>query len=611
MSSAPHVRVANPPPKPLLIFDGDCHFCRHWVERWREMTTGRVDYASSQEAGANFPEIPPVAFTKSVQLVQPSGDVISGANAVFRSLESKPGGRASLWCYEHVPGFAAFTEAAYSAVAQNRYVASAATRWLWGNDVRRPSYYNARRWFLRALGLVYLIAFISVWVQVDGLIGEHGLTPASEVMSALGGTGWQQPTLCWLGSGSAMLHGLCAAGTAAAALLTFGLVPIPALLICFACYLSLIIPGEIFFSYQWDILLLETGFVALFIAPLRCRMHRGHDAPVSRIGLFLLKFLLFKLMFMSGVVKLTSGDDAWWKLNALDYHYWTQPLPTVLAWFADKSPDWLKKFSVAATLFIEIVVPFFIWAPRRLRHLAALLLIALQMGIAITGNYNFFNLLTAVLCLPLLDDTVWKPNAAREVSGSQSRWPVLVPATALLITFPLNLWLTLSALKERPLLPKPLVALNLRLENFRIVNSYGLFRVMTKERPEIVFEGSADGVNWQPYEFRWKPGDLNRAPQWNAPHQPRLDWSMWFAALGSRRDLAVVERLAAAMLRNDAAVLHLMGSNPFAATPPQSVRATLYYYRFTNAEEHRRTGAWWSRDEGSELLPAVTLQDFR
>ncbi|MDQ6626348.1 MAG: lipase maturation factor family protein [Verrucomicrobiota bacterium] len=611
MSSAPHLRVANPPPKPLLIFDGECHFCRRWVERWREMTAGRVDYTSSQEVGAKFPEISPDAFAKSVQLVRPNGEVFSGANAVFRSLESRRGGKALLWCYEHVPGFAALTETAYSAVAQNRHLASAATRWLWGDDVRRPVYYNARRWFLRWLGLVYLIAFISVWVQVDGLMGEHGLTPAGEVMSALGGSGWQQPTLCWLGSGSAMLHGLCAGGTAAAALLTFGFIPVPALLICFACYLSLIVPGEIFFSYQWDILLLETGFVALFVAPLQWRMRRGHDAPVSRIGLFLVKFLLFKLMFMSGVVKLTSGDDSWWKLSALDYHYWTQPLPTVFAWFADKSPDWVKKASVGATLFVEIVVPFFIWAPRRLRHVAALLLIALQVAIAITGNYCFFNLITAVLCLLLLDDSFWKPKAEREASASQSRWRAAGPALALVITFPLNLWLTISALEERPLFPGPLFALYAHLETFRIVNSYGLFRVMTKERPEIVFEGSTDGTNWQPYEFRWKPGDLDRPPQWNAPHQPRLDWSMWFAALGSRRDLAVAERLVAALLRNDSAVLRLMGRNPFGITPPQSIRATLYNYRFTNADEHRRTGAWWARDAGSELLPAMTLQDFR
>lgn len=619
MGIAQNRHVADPPPKPLVIFDGDCHFCRHWIERWREATAGRVEYSSAEEVAAQFPEIAPAEFEKSVQLIETTGEVFSGAEAVFRSLGYARGGKWLAWCYARVPSFARATEAAYGLIARNRYLASAATRWLWGQDVRRPAYYNARRGFLRALGLVYLIAFISAWVQIDGLMGERGLTPAGEMLSTFreawggppGSVMLSQPTLCWMNSSDAMLHALCAAGTAAAALLTFGLLPVPALLVCFVCYLSLIIPGEIFFSYQWDILLLESGFVALFVAPLQWRMARGRDAPVSRIGLFLVKALLFKLMFMSGVVKFTSGDDAWWHLTALDYHYWTQPLPTVFAWFADKSPDWLKRLSVAATLCSEIVVPFFIWAPRRLRHGAAVLLIVLQIGIAITGNYCFFNLLAIVLCLVLFDDTAWAPRRDRERAGSRMRWPVAIPAAALIVTLPLNAWLTYSAFERRPNWPKSMMALYGWLEPFRIANGYGLFRVMTKERPEIVFEGTADGANWLPYEFRWKPGDVKRPPQWNAPHQPRLDWSMWFAALGSRRDRIVVERLAQALLRNEPSVLHLLGGNPFPQAAPQSVRATMYDYRFTSSEERARTGAWWRHGEGEELLPAVTLADFR
>lgn len=616
MSVSLQRRVANPPPKPLMIFDGECHFCRRWVERWREATAGRVEYVTSQEAGARFPEISEHDFANAVQFIETDGVVFAGAEAVFRSLGYSRAGNWLAWSYDRVPGFAPVTETAYAIVARNRSFASAATRLLWGNDVRSPTYYNARPWFLRGLGLVFLIAFISAWAQIDGLIGGHGLTPAGEILRMLRAASaeqsssafLQQPTLCWLNSSGAMLHVLCAAGTVAAALLTFGLLPVAALLVCFVCYLSLIVPGEIFFSYQWDILLLETGFVALFIAPLQWRMAPGKDAPVSRIGLFLVKFLLFKLMFMSGVVKLTSGDDAWWTLTALDYHYWTQPLPTV---FADKSPEWLKKVSVAATLVIEIVVPFFIWAPRRLRHTAGVLLIVIQISIALTGNYCFFNLLTIVLCLLLFDDTAWNLRGGREMPGSRLRWPIAIPAAALFVTFPINLWFTYSSLEPESYPPKLIRGLYAWLEPFHIANGYGLFRVMTKTRPEIVFEGTADGVNWRPYEFRWKPGDLNRPPQWNAPHQPRLDWSMWFAALGSRRDRLVVERLARAMLQNEPTILRLMGNNPFVAAPPASVRAALYEYRFTTADERRRTGAWWARDGGSELLPAVTLQDFR
>ncbi|CAN5642373.1 lipase maturation factor family protein [soil metagenome] len=613
MSSAPHCTVANPPSKPLMIFDGDCHFCRRWVERWREITGDRVEYATSQEVSQRFPEIPQSEFANAVQLVEPSGEVFRGAAAVFRSLGKAGGRRWMAAGYERVPGVAPVTEAAYAVIARNRQLASTATRWLWGNDVRRPTYYHARRWFLRALGLVYLIAFISVWVQVEGLMGEHGLTPAGEMLSLSremsgGGTAglWlKQPTLCWISSSGAMLHALCAAGAIAAALLTFGLLPVPALLVCFGCYLSLMVPGEVFFSYQWDILLLETGFVALFVTPLQSSMAAGRDAPVSRIGWFLVTFLLFKLMFMSGVVKLTSGDETWWNAIALDYHYWTQPLPTLLAWFADKNPEWLKKAAVAATLLIETVVPFFIWAPRRLRHSAAAVMILLQVGIALTGNYGFFNLLPAVLCLLLFDDTLWRGRHAGIISHRET--PTWIPAVVLAVTLPLNLWLISTAFGQPPRWAKPLYSL---FEPFRIANGYGLFRVMTKERPEIVFEGTADGVNWRPYEFRWKPGNPMRPPQWNAPHQPRLDWSMWFAALGSRRDRLVVARLTRALLRNEPAVLGLLGENPFADTPPASVRATIFDYRFTSSEERRRTGAWWKRDEGAELLPPVRLQNF-
>ncbi len=616
--SFPDMRVANPPPKPLMLFDGTCHFCRRWIERLREETGDRIDYAASQEAGARYPEIPREEFDRAVQLIETDGQVYPGAEAFFHSLGYSAGKKWLAGFYRKTPGFAPIANVVYSFIAGQRALASAATRLLWGNDVRSPKYFAARRGFLKTMGLIYLFAFISVWVQVDGLMGEKGITPAREILPALReraaastlSLAWQHPTLCWFNSSDAMLHALCAAGVAASALLAFGLLPLPALLVCFVCYLSLIVPGDFFFSYQWDILLLETGFLALFLAPWQWRLRRGGDAPVSKIGLLLLKLLLFKLMFMSGVVKLTSGDASWWDLSALDYHYWTQPLPTVFAWFADKNPEWLKKASVAITLFIEIVVPFFIWGPRRIRLLAAALLIGLQIAIALTGNYCFFNLLTIALCLLLIDDASWAPKRARETAGSSRGWPAFVPAAVLILTLPINLWLCYTAIKPRAPWPSALAAIYETIEPFRIVNGYGLFRVMTKERPEIIFEGSADAVDWTPYEFKFKPGDVKRAPLWNAPHQPRLDWSMWFAAIGSRRDAVVAEGLAACLLRNEPSVVGLLASNPFPEKPPQFVRASLYQYRFTTSAERSETGEWWKRRLSREYLPAVSLRDF-
>jgi predicted DCC family thiol-disulfide oxidoreductase YuxK len=638
MDPAPHRSVRDAPPKPLLIFDGDCHFCRRWIERWRELTAGAVEYAPSQEVADRFPEIPREPFEQAVQFIETDGTVFSGAEAVFRSLGHKRSRKWMIWCYERAPGFAAITEAAYRLVARNRRTASFFTRLLWGQDVRQPTYFEARRWFFRSLGGIYLIAFLSLWIQMDGLIGEHGILPIAEYLPAarehIGGNAlFLLPTLCWLNSSDAFLHFLCGAGAVISILLMAGFMPVISLVLLFVFYLSLTIAGQTFLSFQWDILLLEAGFLAIFFAPVRWRIGRGRDAPVSRVGHFLLKLLLFKLMVMSGVVKLTSGDDSWgwvdhsfhWSaLTALDYHYWSQPLPTIFAWWADKHPEWFKHFSVAFCLFVEIIVPVFIWAPRRLRLIACGLLIFLQIAIAITGNYCFFNLLTIALCLLLIDDSVWLrvrrgfpktggtrgacPESTERVVSHIFSWQNGIAVTALLVTLPINAMLIFSAFKPRAAWPGPIATLYGYIEPFRVVNGYGLFRVMTKSRPEIIVEGSADGVDWLPYEFKWKPGDVTQPPHWVAPHQPRLDWQMWFAALGTYRQNPWFVRLAVNLLKNNSNVTGLLAHNPFPNEPPRYLRATLYDYHFTSWEEHKMTGAWWKREKQGEYLPPISLR---
>jgi predicted DCC family thiol-disulfide oxidoreductase YuxK len=619
MSPAPHRSVRDAPPKPLLIFDGDCHFCRRWIERWRDLTAGAVDYAPFQEAALRFPEIPREAFERAVQFIETDGTVFSAAEAVFRSLGHKPGRKWMIRCYEHVPGFAVISEAAYRLVARHRRTASFLTRLLWGKDVRQPTYFESRRWFLRSLGCIYMIAFLSLWMQLDGLIGEHGILPVAEYLPAareqIGESApFLLPTLCWLNSSDAFLHFLCGAGAVISILLIAGFLPVISLVLLFAFYLSLTIAGQTFLSFQWDILLLEAGFLAIFFAPVRWRINGDRGVPFSRVGHFLLKLLLFKLMVMSGVVKLTSGDDSWWNLTALDYHYWTQPLPTVLGWWAHQGPEWFRKFSTFFVLFVESVAPFFIWAPRRLRHIACALLIFLQVLILLTGNYCFFNLLTVALCLLLIDDAAFKlPKGRasarprtdlRAVLRPSMRWPAVA---VLLVTLPVNAMLIFSAFKPRTAWPRPIAMLGECVEPFRIVNGYGLFRVMTKTRPEIILEGSADGIDWLPYEFRWKPGSLSQPPRWAAPHQPRLDWQMWFAALGTYRQNPWFVRLAVSLLKNNPNVTGLLARNPFPKEPPRYIRATLYDYHFTSWDEHKTTGAWWKREKQGEYLPPISL----
>src|SRR5438874_12998135 len=620
------LRVPNPPSKPLIIWDGECHFCRRWIERWREITRDAVDYATSQESAERFPEIPRERFERSVIYIEADGSIFFGAEAVFRSLRCRSSKKWLAWSYEHIPGFAPVSEGFYKILAFNRRFASAITRLFWGDDVRPPTYFIARRWFLRAVGLIFLIAFVSLWIQIDGLIGSNGITPVREFLPAahaqLGDRALSiLPTLCWLNSSDTLLHLLCGGGVALSLLLIFGIAPALSLLGLVVFYLSLTIAGQTFLSFQWDILLIEIGFLAIFLAPWRLWWTKANEPPVSRAALFLLKLLLFKLMVMSGVVKLTSGDDSWWNLTALDYHYWSQPLPTIIGWFADQSPEGFKKFSVAFCLVVEIVVPFFIWAPRRLRLLACGLLIFLQIAIAATGNYCFFNLLAIALCLLLIDDAIWRrQRGAVQTDGGTcavvshylaDRLSIYAAAVVIVLTLPLNARLIYSAFEPEAEWSRLLGSAYARAEAFRIVNGYGLFRVMTKDRREIVIEASADGLDWQPYEFKWKPGDVMRAPGWCAPHQPRLDWQMWFAALGSYRQNPWFVQTVISLLHGKAEVAALFERNPFPQTPPRYVRATLYRYRFTTAEEHRETCAWWKRQELGEYLPGVSLEDVR
>jgi lipase maturation factor 1 len=637
MTNESHLRVSNPPSKPLMIWDGECLFCKRWVERWREITNGKVEYAAYQEAAARFPEIPINQFRRFVVLIEPDGQTFFAAKAVYRSLRYGPSKKWLAWSYDHLPGFAAISEAAYKFIARNRSLGSSITRLVWGKDVRPPTYFWARRWFLRALGLIYLIAFVSLWVQVDGLVGSNGISPVNQFLPAahaqLGSNAYYLlPTLCWFNSSNTFLHFLCGGGVVLSLLLILGIAPALSLVGLFVCYLSLAIAGQVFFNFQWDVLLLETGFLAIFLAPWRLWSRElslwpglaipATASPVSRAGLFLLKFLLFKLILMSGIVKLTSGDDSWWNLTALDYHYWSQPLPTVFGWWADKTPEWFKHFSVAFCLAVEIIVPLFIWAPRRPRLIVAGLIIFLQIVIALTGNYCFFNLLTIALCLLLIDDASVFHTERRASPASQELRPpntgsvthrlsVYTAVLVIVVTLPINAWLIFSAFRPQTRPPGWLESFYEQLEAFRIVNGYGLFRVMTKDRCEIVIEGSADGIDWLPYEFKWKPGDMKRAPGWCAPHQPRLDWQMWFAALGTPQENPWFGGLIVRLLQGSGDANGLLARNPFSDKPTRYVRAIFYRYRFTTTEERRQTGAWWKRQELREYLPTISLDQLR
>jgi len=570
-----------------------------------------VDYAPSQEVAERFPEIPKERFARAFQLILPDREVLGGAEAVAALAGQEAGHGPWLALYRRVPGAAPLAELAYRLIASHRPAAMAVTRLLWGRSVLKPTYSAATALFLRLLGLCYLAAFVSLWVQIDGLIGANGVLPIAPLLDwvrshADGGRYWLLPTLSWISSSDAALHLQCAAGTGAALLLLAGLAPAWSAAAAWLLYLSLSVAGQTFLEFQWDFLLTETGLLAIFLAPpSRWRLRSGLSTP--RLARFLLVWLLFRLMLSSGAVKLGSGDAAWRSLTALRVHYETQPLPPWTAWFVHQLPAAFQTLSCVFLFFVELVVPFLFFAPRRLRLFACGMTILLQILIAATGNYAFFNVLTISLAVLLLDDAAF-PKRWRDAASSgagRGGWPrwILVPAAAILLAASAVPFLASVGL--RGAIPGPLAAVYRAVEPLRSANGYGLFAVMTMERPEIVLEGSEDGASWKPYEFRWKPGDPRRRPRFVAPHQPRLDWQMWFAALGDYRANPWLVSTMARLREGLPQVLSLLAVNPFPAQPPRFVRAVLYDYRFTNAEERRRTGASWKRELRGLYAPVL------
>jgi len=585
--------------RPLVIFDGHCGFCRIWVDFLRELTGERFAWAASQDVGSEYPQIPPEAFGKSVQLVLPDGTVETGARAVFHIAGTVPGYAWLQWCFQYLPGFAFVTEHVYRFIASHRDFGYHATRLLWGRELHPSSFHIAEWIFSRFLALTYLFAFWSFAIQDMGLIGSRGILPVARYLTALhsayGPTAWRLvPTLFWFNASDAAVHWLPITGVIAALIALTGFFQRPAFIVLFVLYLSVCAGGQDFLSFQWDYLLLETGFLAIFLGP-------------SRVVIWLFRLLLFRLMFFSGMVKLSSGDPTWHNLTALTFHYHTQPLPTPLAWYMDQLPLWFQRASTFAVLASELAAPFLILFPRRVRMSGAGWLIGLQVTILLTGNYAYFNWLTIALCILLLDDQFlrrfWRrPLALRGRPGRPMK-AILAALTVLIVL--LNVGQFSQLLFHAT--PGPIGDLLRITEPFGVVNSYGLFAVMTTTRPEIVIQGSNNGVDWVDYAFRYKPGDLHRGPALVAPHQPRLDWQMWFAALSNYQSNDWFPNLMVRLLQGSPDVAHLFAKTPFGSTPPRYVRALLFEYRFTTLAEHRATGDYWTREPRGVYFPAISL----
>lgn len=472
-------------------------------------------------------------------------------------------------------------------------------------------------WILsRGIALVALIAFLSALVQIRGLIGVNGLLPVGRFLEFLGtrlgaDAFFRMPTLFWISASDEALLSVALIGAAAAIAALLGMAAPVMFAICFACYLAIVVGGQDFFSFQWDVLLLETLFLAIFLGPWPLRLSPGAAPEPHLIVKALFFLLLFKLMFLSGAVKIASGDPAWKSLTALIFHYETQPLANPLSWFFHQLPAGFHKFSAAVMFFTELALPFAIFVPRAPARVAAAAgFVGLMLLIFVSGNYTFFNLLTIVLSLFLIPDSWWSRLSTFSFLETAAAPGAIFAGVAGAIAVPLVLthlfWLARPFDSARGLTSvlTPVVRF---LMPFHVNNSYGLFAVMTTSRPELDVQGSDDGVNWKSYVFKYKPGPLDRWPSQVAPHQPRLDWQMWFAALGDPANTDWLTNLQLRLLQGEPTVLALIGENPFPEKPPRYVRVLSADYRFTTPAERASSGNVWKKSGEHEAAPALIL----
>ncbi|MGY8823793.1 MAG: lipase maturation factor family protein [Candidatus Latescibacterota bacterium] len=479
----------------------------------------------------------------------------------------------------------------------------------WITPLDPASYGLARFFLLRLLGFVYALAFFSLSQQLDGLISSDGLLPAAlylEKARVYFGdstpTWLHLPTLFWFDSSDAALHLACYIGLALSLLLCSGFARASQLFLLWIIYLSFNGVGQIFYGFGWEILLLEAGFLAIFLAPFR-----RAGAPPSTAVMWLYRWLLFRVIFGAGLIKL-RGDSCWWDLSCMEFHYQTQPLPHILSWYWHQLPPFAHKISALATHLVEIVVPFFLFANRRWRQPAALIQIAFQVLLILSGNLSWLNYLTIALCFACLDDEFLRRfSPARLVVYTDLQCALTRPHGHRLAIY--ALCISVFYLSSYPIqnMVSPQQAMNRSFDTLRLVNSYGAFGHIGKKRYEIVLLGTDDvllgpDAEWREYEFYAKPGRTDQHPAWVSPYHYRLDWQLWFAAMSDYKSHPWIVHLLAKLLHNNANTLTLLAHNPFPDTPPAHIRADLYEYEFTSFAD--ASDRWWKRKHlGTYLGP--------
>lgn len=464
--------------------------------------------------------------------------------------------------------------------------------------------YWLARWVIeRGLGLTYLLAFMCVLDQFPALLGEHGLLPVPRFLRGIRFR--DEPTLFRLYYSDRFLRALGWIGVGVAAALVLGFpqagpvwLPMLAWLVLWLLYLSIVNVGQRFYGFGWESLLLEAGFLAVFLGNAR-------TAPPFLV-LLLFRWLAFRVELGAGLIKL-RGDPCWRQLSCMDFHHETQPMPGPLSWYFHRLPRSFHRFEVLGNYVAQLVAPFALFLPQPFAAAGALVMVGTQAYLVMSGNYAWLNLLTMVIVVSALPDALLGRvlHAAPALSAPPLWFMVLVFAFTGLVV-------VLSYQPVRNLIG-PRQRMNYSFNRLHLVNTYGAFGSVTRERHEVVLEGTdatelSGGAVWREYQFRGKPGDPRRRPRQFAPYHLRLDWLMWFAALSPRYAEGWLDAVVDQLLDGNRSVLRLLRHNPFRDAPPVWIRARLYRYRFTTWRERRSTGAWWVRELVSDYLPPVRLE---
>jgi hypothetical protein len=456
---------------------------------------------------------------------------------------------------------------------------------------KKKDYWLTRFVFLRFLGLVYFIAFLTTANHVVPLLGEGGLLPAENYLGVLEGNfenKWGAfralPSVFWFYLSDSFLLSVAWLGVLLSLIVLLGYANIPIMATLWFFYMSIVHIGQRWYAFGWEIQLLETGFLGLLMVPLwEARPFPKLPTPAPIV--WLLWWLTFRIYMGSGLIKV-KGDACWTDYSCMDYHYETQPVPGPFSRWFHFLPKWFHKIEVLFNHFSELIVPLFIFAGKYLRHIAGVVLILFQMYLILTGNLSFLNWLTILPAIALFDDSFLRrilprflSRKAKEASekASISKTRIVVTWVAFVVMIIMSITVVQNLMSQNQ-------AMNTSFNQLHLVNTYGAFGSITKERNELIIFGSEDGEKWEEYEFKVKPGDLDRLP-WITPYHYRLDWVMWFAAFQSLEQNPWLLNLVWKLLHNDAELLGIMRSNPFFDSPPRYIKIDFYNYKFSKEGE--------------------------